>query len=152
MYFPPGFSGAVIGLLITPLLTLCIYWRNSKGSFLYDHKGVPGAFEPFLAKYIRATEFVVGISTGSIVLLVGSSALHGQGGHLPWFYASPLLLLAWSVVWAIAFMIWIIDNYSRYRHGFTHTPLEYSTTLSLGYGAVICFGVGYVWLIYMVTK
>jgi hypothetical protein len=50
-------------------------------------------------------------STGSIVLLVGSSAFHGQGGRLPWFFASPLLLLSASVLFGLLFMAWMILNY-----------------------------------------
>ncbi len=77
----------------------------------------PSAFEPFIARYIRAAEFIVGLATGSIVLLVGSSALHGQGGHLPWFYASPLLLLALCVAYGIAFMVWLNYSYENYQQG-----------------------------------
>jgi hypothetical protein len=68
------------------------YVTREEGPFYLDPASKPGAFESFLAKYIRATEFVIGLATGSIVLLVGSSALHGQSGRLPWFYAPPLLL------------------------------------------------------------
>jgi hypothetical protein len=64
------------------------------GPFYLDSKGKPGGFEPFLTKYLRLGELIVGLATGSIVLLIGSSALHGQSGILPWYYTSPLLLLA----------------------------------------------------------
>jgi len=53
---------------------------------------------------IRLSEFMIGLTTGSIVLLVGSAALHGQGGHLPWFSASPLLLLGGSVLYGLLLM------------------------------------------------
>ena len=110
-----------------------------------------GTFEPFLARYIRAAEFIVGLATGSIVLLVGSSALHGQGGHLPWFYASPLLLLALCVAYGIAFMVWLSYCYENYRQGHPYTRLAYNLNVSLGFSALACFIVGYLWLILRVA-
>jgi len=102
-----------------------------------------GAFEPFLAKYIRVAEYVIGLATGSIILLVGSSALHGQGGHLPWFYASPLLLLAFCVIYGVGFMVWLIYNYEEHQHGNPHTRFAYSLSLSLGFSSLACFCVGF---------
>jgi hypothetical protein len=119
---------------------------------LRTSEGVKDTFEPFLAKYIRVAEFLIGLATGSIVLLVGSSALHGQGGHLPWFYASPLLLLAWCVVWGIGFMVWLIFNYEHHQHGNPHTRPRYALSETLGFSSLICFVVGYVWLIFRVTS
>jgi hypothetical protein len=104
MWHPfPGFSGAVIGPMIVAGVWTASYFTKQFESYNLDPNGVPGTFEPLLAKYIRAAEFIIGLATGSIVLLVGSSALHAQGGRLPWFYASPLLLLGWSVILGVAF-------------------------------------------------
>ena len=103
-------------------------------------------------KYIRLGEFVVGLATGSIVLLVGSSALHGQNGHLPWFYASPLLLLALSVAYGVAFTAWLIYSYEEYQHGNQHTRPVYAFSVTLGFSTVLCFLGGYIWLIFQVTK
>ena len=89
----------------------CAFVSKKHPAYNLDPRGVEGAFEPLLTKYLRAAEFVIGLATGSIVLLVGSSALHGRGG-LPWFYASPLLLLAFCVLYGILFMVWLILSYS----------------------------------------
>jgi hypothetical protein len=86
------------------------------------------------------------------VLLVGSSALHGQAGHLPWFYATPLLLLGWCVVFGIGFMVWLIFHYEDYQHGNPHTRFAYSLSETFGFSSLVCFGVGYVWLIIAVTR
>jgi len=128
------------------------YIAKEHESYNLDPMAVPNAFEPFLAKYIRAAEFIVGLATGSIVLLVGSSALHGEGGHLPWFYRSPLLLLAWSVVYGVGFMVWLIFNYEEHKHGNPHTRLAYTISETLGFSSLFCFGCGYVWLIFRVTN
>jgi len=57
------------------------------------------------------------LATGSIVLLIGSSAFHGQNGILPWYYTSPLVF-AWVLRGnGIAFMVWLIYHYEDYQHG-----------------------------------
>lgn len=148
---PPGFCGLVLGPLVFGAVWCLTYFTKASGPFNLDPQGVKNAFEPFLAKYLRMAEFIIGIATGSIVLLVGSSALHGQGGRLPWFYASPLLALAWCVVWGILFMVWLIFHYEDYHHGNPHTKRAYALSETLGFSSLACFGIGYVWLILRVA-
>ena len=148
---PPGTSGFATGILLGLAIGVASYATRGKGPFNLDPRGELGTFEPFLAKYLRVSEFIIGLATGSIVLLVGSSALHGQAGKLPWIYASPLLLLALCVLYGIIFMVWQIYNYEEYQHGEPHTRLGYSFSLALGLSSLACFGIGYVWLIICVT-
>lgn len=151
-HIPPGSSGLSTGVGIFLAIGVLAYVTRGPGPFNLDPQNRPGAFEPFLAKYVRASEYIIGLATGSIVLLVGSSALHGQGGRLPWFYASPLLLLAFCVIYGVAFMVWLIYNCEEHQHGNAHTRFAYSLSLSLGFSALACFCVGYVWLILCVTR
>ena len=131
-----------------------VFCRRNKKSDAYNlgPGGDPKAYEPILARYIRFAEFMVGLATGSIVLIVGSSALHGQGGHLPWFYASPLLLLACSVVYSLAFMAAQLVTMEEVLHGDPHTAFSYALNETLGYSALLCFLAGYVWLVFAVTN
>jgi len=153
MFHPiPGFSGLLLGPLVFLGVGAVSYFTKKYEAYNLDPQDKPGAFEPFLAKYIRTAEFIIGLATGSIVLLVGSSALHGQGGRLPWFYASPLLLLAWCVFYGIAFMVWLIFHYEEHQHGTPHTRLAYSLSETLGFSSVVCFLSGYIWLIFQVTS
>jgi hypothetical protein len=117
-----------------------------------DPQGAPGAFEPLLQKYIRLAEFVVGLASGSIVLLVGSSVFHGQGGKLPWVYASPLLVLAASVLTGLLFMAQEILSYEENQHGNPHTAKEYALSETLGFSCLLFFVIGYAWLIVGVTR
>src|SRR5205823_3712848 len=119
----PGTAGFATALVILIGVFLMSYGAKRFDRYNLDPQGRAGAFEPFLARYIRTAEFIVGLATGSIVLLVGSSALHGQTGHLPSTYTSPLLLLAFCVVYAIAFMVWLIFHYEDHQHGNPHTKL-----------------------------
>ena len=153
MWHPfPGFSGVVIGPVIVVGVWAVSYFTKEFESYNLDPKGVPGSFEPLLGKYIRAAEFIIGLATGSIVLLVGSSALHAQGGRLPWFYASPLLLLGWSVILGVGFIVWLIFSYEEYQHGNKHTKLVYSISETLGFSSLGCFCLGYIVLIFLVTR
>jgi hypothetical protein len=148
----PGFGGAVTGVAIPCLVFLLCYLAKGDGPFNLDPRGERNAFEPFLQKYLRLAEYIIGIATGSIVLLVGSSAFHGKGGHLPGFYASPLLLLAYCVVYGIGFMVWMIYHYEDYQHENPHTKLAYAISETLGFSALLCFISGYFWLIVCVAS
>jgi uncharacterized membrane protein YccC len=103
-------------------------------------------------RYIRLAEFMIGAASGSIVLVVGSSTLHGNGGRLAWFYASPLLLLAASVVYGIGFMACQINTYEGVLHGNPHTAANYALNETLGFSALSCFVVGYIWLVFATTN
>jgi hypothetical protein len=152
IHFIPGFTGLMLGLLIFFGIGTISYLTKKYETYNLDPMNKPGAFDPFLTRYIRAAEFIIGLATGSIVLLVGSSALHGQGGHLPWFYASPLLLLAFCVIYGIAFMIWLIFHYEDHQHGNPHTRFAYALSETLGFSSLLCFCSGYIWLIFRVTS
>jgi hypothetical protein len=152
MFHPiPGFSGMALGPVVFAVVGAASYLTKEHESYNLDPKGESGKFEPFLAKYLRLSEFIIGLATGSIVLLVGSSALHGQGGHLPWFYASPLLVLGWCVVFGIGFMVWLTHNYEEYQHGNPHTKFGYTLSETLGFSSLACFSLGYFWLVICVT-
>jgi hypothetical protein len=84
--------------------------------------------------------------------VVGSSAFHGTGGRLAWFYASPLILIAFSVVHGIALMAYQILTFEDALHGNPHTAAIYAWNETLGFSSVGCFLVGYVWLIFSTTN
>ena len=128
------------------------YCGKTYPAYNIDPQNVPGTFEPILARYLRIAEFIVGLDTGSIVLIVGSSALHGQAGHLPWVYASPLLLLGCSVIYGVIFMACLILNDENARHGNPHTAVRYTLSETFGFSALGCFCAGYIFLVVMVTR
>ena len=142
-YTRPASFGAHIGIIT--------YTAKEKGPFNLDPKGKENAFEPILAKYLKIGETLIGLASASIVLLVGSSAFHSQGGKLPSFYASPLYLLAACIMYGICFSVWLTFNYENYQHGNPHTRFAYSLSETLGFSSIMCFFIGYVWLIVQVT-
>lgn len=148
----PGFTGSVTAALILIIAAVASYSGKKYTNYNIDPKGIPGTFEPILARYIRIAEFIIGLDTGSIVLIVGSSALHGQSGHLPWVYASPLLLLASSVIYGVGFMACLILNDENARHGNKHTATRYALSETFGFSALACFCAGYIFLVVLVTR
>lgn len=129
----PGFRGVVCSIIVgTGVWLFC---RQTKHFETYNLG--PGAdakaYEPILGRYIRLAEFMIGLATGSIVLIVGSSSLYGQGGHLPWFYASPLILMASCVVYGIGFMAAQLVTLEEVLHGNPHTAFSYVLNETLGY-------------------
>ena len=151
-HFFPGFSGTVCVVAIG--VVVWIQRRISKKFSTY-HLGPGGSakeYEPILVRYIRFAEFMISLATGSIVLIVGSSALHGQGGHLSWFYASPLLLLGGSVIYGLLFMAAQLVTMEEALHGNPHTAFSYALNETLGYSSLICFLTGYIWLVYAVNN
>lgn len=148
----PGFTGLATAILIVIVAGLVARFGKKYESYDIDPRGEPGTFEPILARYLRIAEFIVGLDTGSIVLIVGSSALHGQSGHLPWVYASPLLLLSFSVIYGVIFMACLIMNDENARHGNPHTATRYAMSETFGFSSLGCFCAGYVFLAVMVTR
>jgi hypothetical protein len=144
------------GLLPAPVIVLLIWInryraRKPRGNYNLEPQGKAGAFEPLLQKYLHLAEFIISLATGSIVLLIGSSFLHGKDGRLPLFYAPPLLVLATSVLTAIFFMVALILGYEDVQHGNPHTPEAYALNETLGFSSLVLFVIGYIWLIFAVT-
>jgi hypothetical protein len=147
-----GAIGIVVGCTIPIGLRCICFWTKSEANYYLDANGQPNAFEPFLAKYLKISEVVISLATGSIVLLIGSSSLNGHGGHLPSFYASPLFLLAFSVFYGIAFSAWMTFHYEMYQHDHKHSRWQYALSETLGFSSLVCFLARYVWLIATVVQ
>ncbi len=95
---------------------------------------------------------MIGLASGSVVLLIGSSAFRASA-HLPESFASPLFLLVLSIVYGIVFMVCLTLNYEQYRHrGNSYSRFKYTRNQALGFGGLVCFCSGYGWLIFVVTR
>ena len=98
------------------------------------------------------TKFVLGLASGSIALLVGSTIVSSGPPHvvgrLPSFFASPLCLLGLSILYGIFFMVFMNLSYEAYLHKTRpYSSFLYSWNQALGFSCLLSFGVGYAWLI-----
>jgi hypothetical protein len=149
----PGLGGILAVVGIASGVHIVVYEKSKEyPAFTFEPQGKPGSFEPHIARYLRLAEFIIGLASGSIVLLVGSSVFKGNSGHLPWYYASPLLLLGACVLFGIVFMLWIQFWYERFQHGVPYHRGAYSITKTLGFCSALYFCFGYIWLVWVVTR
>jgi hypothetical protein len=110
-----GFCGIAVGVILFPVIWL-VAWLNSRAhAFHFDALGEKGAFEPLLGNYLDFAKVILGLASGSIVLLVGSAAFHSTG-RLPASFASPLFLLGLSILYGVVFMALMMLDYEDYRH------------------------------------
>lgn len=97
-----GFGGITTGLVLFGAIWLVAWLRTKGTSFEFDPQREKGAFEKILTPYLDLSKFILGLASGSIVLLVGSSAFHSSQ-HLLESFASPLFLLGLSVLYGVFF-------------------------------------------------
>jgi hypothetical protein len=160
-----GFHGIVAGIsfFFSIWLLAWIMVERPKGktllkglitnhSFNFEPPEEKGAFEKLLSNYFDIAKVVLGFASGSIVLLVGSAAFR-SGGRLSEAFASPLFLLALCIFYGVLFMVLTMLDYEAYRHKTKrYTRLKYSRNQAFGFACLLCFCVGYMWLIVIVTE
>jgi TRAP-type mannitol/chloroaromatic compound transport system permease small subunit len=121
-----------------------------------DIDRVPGSFMPLLSMYVDIAKSIIGLASGTIALVVGSVVFHLNGavGAVFASFASPLFLLALSLIWGALFMPALAFDYETYRHSKnkkTYTRFKYSRNLAFGFSTLACFAIGYCWLICIVV-
>jgi hypothetical protein len=139
-----GVGGLVVsvGAFIVFFIVEC--FTIPPGSYTFEPPNLgPGSFEPTLNRYQRLTEFIVGLATGSIVLLAGTSIFHADG-RLPQLYGPALVLLAMSIVWLVLFISCTTFFYEDWKH---HPEIykhwRYRLIVTFGFSGLVSFALGY---------
>jgi hypothetical protein len=149
-HIPPGTGGFCVGSGVFFIIRYLVHRRTPAGRFTFEPRGVAGSFEPRLANYVRAVEYLLGVATGSIVLLVGSSAIHASG-RLPWAFASPLIIIGFCVVYGVIFMALLNFYYEEFLQQDNYSRTRYVSIVALGFSTLGCFCLGYLWLVCAVS-
>ena len=147
----PGVPGLIVGLVFFLAVWLYAYLQLRKEkaeSFEFNPAG--GSFLPILEKYLWLSQFIIGLATGSILILAGTS-IFKSSAKLPWEYASPLVLLALSVVYGVCFLAFLFRDYESFLHGFEYTRVAYTRNIALGFSSLFSFGAGYLWMAFRLT-
>ena len=152
-----GLPGIITALGLFAALWFIIFLRTEGTSFTFDPGGTEGEFgRSLLPMYLDITKFVLGLAAGSIVLLVGSLNFNQSNGRSLKPFASPLFLVAMSIIYGVLFMIFLALNYEYHLHhpddSRSYTRFQYTRNQSLGFGALVCFCISYMWLIAVATK
>ena len=126
-------------------LVCCL--RTKGETFTFNAGGKDGDFDKILEFYVDLAKFVVGLAAGAIVLVIGSSVF-GASKHLPEAFASPLLLLALSILCGLIFMVFLVFNYEAFKHDpRSYTRFRYVRNQAFGFAGLVSFCAGYGWLI-----
>ena len=152
----PGWPGVATALGLLAVIWLSVYLMTKRQPIAFDPGGKHGEFgKRLLPMYLDVAKFVMGLGSASIVLLVGSSNYFNQSNSRPSLqsFASPLFVVAMSIVYGVLFMILLVLNYERHLHRpNSYTRFEYTRNQALGFSALACFCVGYTWLVVAATS
>jgi hypothetical protein len=144
-HVPPGSAGFAYGLVLFGTTWLIAHWRCPFPSITFEPRG-PGSFENRLVNYTKVAETVIGLASGSVIALVGSSVLR-TNSHLPWYFASPLVLLGLTVSYSVLFIAFLTRFYEDFLHfPSSYTKFRYLLVQAFGFSALLCFPTAYVWL------
>ena len=157
MFFP-GFPGIATAVGLFAGIWLFAYLKSKGRPAVFEPQGQHGEFgKNLLHIYLDIAKTVLGLAAGSIVLLVGAMNFSPAGGRRSLTaFASPLFLVAMSIIYGVLFMILLVTSYEHHLHHpnqpDAYTVLRYSRNQSLGFSALLCFCISYVWLIFDATR
>jgi hypothetical protein len=153
----PGFPGVATAAGLFAVTWLITFLKSRGQPVVFDPGGKHGEFgKRLLPMYLDITKFVLGLAAGSIVLLVGSLNFTQANGRSLRPFASPLFLVAMSIIYGVLFMILLGLNYEHHLHHpndpLSYTRFKYTRNQSLGFGSLLCFCISYIWLIAAATQ
>jgi hypothetical protein len=153
----PGLPGIATAVGLSAVIWLIICLKSRREPVAFDPGGKHGEFgKRLLPMYLDITKFVLGLAAGSIVVLVGSLNFGQPSGRSLKPFASPLFLVAMSIIYGVLFMILLALNYEHHLHHpndpRSYTRFKYTRNQSLGFGALVCFCISYIWLIAAATR
>jgi hypothetical protein len=157
MFFP-GFPGIATAVGLFAGIWLFAYLKSKGRPAVFEPQGQHGEFgKNLLHIYLDIAKTVLGLAAGSIVLLVGAMNFSPASSRRSLTaFASPLFLVAMSIIYGVLFMILLVTSYEHHLHHpnqpDAYTVLRYSRNQSLGFSALLCFCISYVWLIFDATR
>jgi hypothetical protein len=153
----PGFPGVATAVGLFALIWFIAYLKAKGHPVVFDPAGEHGEFgKRLLPIYLDITKTVLGLAAGSIVLLVGAMNFNPSSTRSLKVFASPLFLVAMSIIYGVLFMILLVLSYEHHLHHpnepGSYTLFKYTRNLSLGFSALFCFCISYIWLIAAATR
>ncbi len=144
-WFAPAACAASLTIFL--LWWLVLYRALKPGAYEFEPAG--RSFEPTLTRYFEIARVLISLAVGSVALLAGyvGYVLHAKPQSLAIIQrvvAWPLLLLAFSVIYAVLFLASLARSYERYQHfPDSYTRFWYSLNQALAFAALTCFASGY---------
>jgi hypothetical protein len=152
-----GLPGIVTALSLFVVIWLTVFLRTKGESFTFDSGDNDGEFgKRLLPIYLDIAKFIMGLAAASIVFCLFGSSSAGQPNARPLkFFASPLFVVAMSIIYGVLFMSFLVLNYEQHRSrpgSNSYTRFRYTRNQSFGFSALACFCVGYTWLVAVATR
>jgi hypothetical protein len=97
-------------------------------------------FDKQLQVYLDITKFILTMAGGGIVLVVSATIFRSSGERtsLPQQYASPLAILALTILYGVLFMACLARDYEKSKRSTDlYTRWPYAKNQALGYSAII---------------
>ena len=114
-----------------------------------DGQNEEGSFSSLLQTYVDIAKLVIGLASGSIILIIGS--ILNKEDKLPVSYETPLYFLFMTILFGLLFIIFLTLDYESFNHNkSSYTKFKYSKNIALGWSTLICFVIGYFWLLLIV--
>ncbi len=150
----PGFPGVATAVGLFAGIWLIVYLKAKGKPVVFDPGGKHGEFgKRLLPMYLDITKSVLGLAAGSIVLLVGAMNFNQSSTRTLKSFASPLFMVAMSIIYGVLFMILLGLSYEHHlNQPGSYTVFQYTRNQSLGFGALVCFCISYIWLIAAATQ
>jgi fatty acid desaturase len=136
----PGFPGVATALALFAVIWLAVFLSTRGAPVVFDPGGQHGEFgKMLLPTYLDIAKFVLGLAAVRPLTT----------------FASPLFLVAMSIIYGVLFMILLVFNYEYHLHHpndpRSYTRFAYTRNQSLGFSALACFCISYIWLIAAAT-
>ena len=152
-----GFAGSATAAGMFVAIWLIVFLRTKGESFTFDPGGKDGEFgKTLLPMYLDIAKFILGLAAASIVFcLFGSSNFGSSNARSLRLFASPLFVVAASIIYGVLFMIFLVFNYESHRNNpdaNSYTRFKYTRNQAFGFSALACFCVGYTWLVVAATR
>jgi Na+/H+-dicarboxylate symporter len=141
----PGIAGIAVGLGVFLALFVIAWSRLEDASYQFSKE-----FDKLLQIYLDITKFILTMAGGGIVLVVSATIFRSGDPPrpLPARYVSPLAVLVLTIFYGVLFMICEARDYEiSKRSTDLYTRLSYARNQAFGYSTVVCFCLGYGWLV-----
>jgi heme/copper-type cytochrome/quinol oxidase subunit 3 len=157
------FASPFCSVFIFAVLAYFVFWLVARmvlggGAYNMDPHGVPGAFEPHLARYQSIAKLIVTLSAATVAFLFnflvsrasGTSA-NGYGNALEKACPVAILLLCLSAFCGLVFVLgqtYIYESYCHSRTKDTYTGALYAAQVAFGFSGLTWFIVSYGYIAY----
>jgi hypothetical protein len=150
-----GFAGIVTALGRFAVRPLVVFLRTKGSSFTFDTGG-NGEFAKLCFRSTWRLQNWTWFGAASMVFCwFGSSNFGSSNARSLKSFASPLFLVAMSIIYGVLFVIFLVlncENHRNHPNSNCDTRFKYPQNQAFGFSALAGFCLGYSWLVVATTR